>query len=242
MSRESDLRDERYRLHQPLLQSELQRQEQFEMYQHVIKVETTFSISDVQNKLREIILRYTQNRLFLPIMHKINCIYVISELSEAEKSSVVKAFCSHHETAQAFRVKIVYFNDLISERLNRSVYSLFERKQALRLLHELERFSNNYYWLRLIIIESMHRHSIARWLKTWVEKKLQIIYIDTTDVKRLQRALITSKAIVSNDNRKRKRDVELIRSNVDLMLDNNDTFFDIVSNLLRFADDNEMKN
>lgn len=241
MSRESDPGDERYRLYQLLLQSELQHQERSGVYQHVIRVEATSSIGDVQDKLREAIQRYTQNRLFLPMMHKVDYIYALSGLSESGKSSVAEAFYSHFGTAHAFRAKMVYFNDLISERLGRSVYGLPEREQALRLFHELERFSNAHYWLRLITIESMHRHSVARWLKTWVGKKFQVVYIDTADVKRFERALITPDAIVYNDHLKRERGMELIRSDADLILNNNGIFTDTISDLLRFAEDNKIK-
>ena len=235
MSRESDVGHERYRLYQLLLQSELQHQERSGVYQHVIRIEATSSISNVQDKLREIILHYTQNRLFLPMMDKVDYIYAFSGLSESGKSSVAEAFCSHHGTKQAFRAKIVYFNHLISERLGRSVYNLPEREQALRLLHELERFSNDHYWLRLITIESVHRYSVALWLKQWIGKKLRVIYIDTADDKRFERALITYEAVVSNDRLKRERGVELIRSDADLVLDNNGTFDNTMSKLLRYA-------
>ena len=236
MSREADPGDERYRLYQLLLHSELERQEQSGVYQHVIKVGATSSIGDVQDKLREVILRYTQNQLFLPMIHNVDYIYALSGLSESGKSSVAEAFCRHHGPAQAFRAKIVYFNDLISERLGKSVYSLPEKDQALRLLHELERFSNDHYWLRLITIESMHRHSVAKWLKIWIGRRLQVIYIDTADVKRFERALIPREEVISNDILKRERGVELIRSDADLILDNNCTFAVTMSNLLRFAE------
>ena len=236
MSREGDPGDERYRLYQLLLQSELERQERSGVYQHIIKVGATSSIGDVQDKLREVILRYTQNQLFLPIVHNVDYIYALSGLSESGKSSVAEAFCSHYGPAQAFRAKIVYFNDLISERLGKSVYSLPEKEQALRLLHEIERFLNDHYWLRVITIESMHRHSVAKWLKRWIGRKLQVIYIDTADVKRFGRALIPREAVISNDNSKRERGVELIRPGADLVLDNNCTFAVTMSNLLRFAE------
>lgn len=84
----------------------------------------------------------------------------------------------------------------------------------------------------------MHRHSVARWLKTWIGKKLQVIYIDTADVKRFERALVTPEAIVSNDHLKRNRGVELIRSDADLVLNNNGIFADTMSNLLRFVNGN----
>ena len=142
MSLEGDPGDERYRLYQLLLQSELERQKRSGVYQHVIKVGAITSIGDVQDKLREVILSYTQNQLFLPVIHNIDYIYVFSGLSESGKSSVAEAFCSHHGPEQAFRAKIVYFNDLMSERLGKSVYNLSEKEQALLLFHELERFSN----------------------------------------------------------------------------------------------------
>ena len=241
MSREGDTGNERYRLYQFLLQSELERQERSGVYQQVVRVESASSTEDVQDKVREVILRYTKNQLFLPIMHNVDYIYAFSGLSESGKSSVAQAFCSHYGTTRAFRAKIVYFNDLISERLGKSVYSVSEKEQALYLFHEFERFSNDHYWLRLITIESMHRHSVARWLKEWMGTKLQVIYIDTTEVKRFQRALVPREAVISNDKLKRERGVELIRSDADLVLDNNCTFAVTMSTLLQFAEGNGME-
>ncbi|KAL8938239.1 MAG: hypothetical protein Q9216_003999 [Gyalolechia sp. 2 TL-2023] len=236
LSREDNVPDQRYRQYQRLLQSELQRQERSGVYHHVIRVNTTSSISDLQNELREILLQRTGNQLFRPILHRLDKVYVISGLSESGKSSVADAFCSYYGTSQAFRAKIVYFNHLISEKLGRSIYGLPEKAQAQSLLHELERFSNDHYWLKLITIESMHRHLVARWLKTWLGNKVQIIYIDTADGKRFERALVTPEAIVSNDSLKLKRGVESIRTEADLILDNNGTFADTMSNLLKFAE------
>ena len=241
MSRENDTGDERYRVYQLLLQSELERQEQSGVYHHVFKVEATCSIGDVQDKLREVILQYTQNQLFLPILHNVDHIYALSGLSESGKSSVAQAFCSHYGTEQAFRAKIIYFNDVISERLGKSVYSLPGREQALYLLHELERFSNDHYWLRIITVESMHNDLVMRWLKKWIGKKLQVIYIDTTEDNRFERALVPREAVISNDKIKRDRGVELIRPDADLVLDNNCTFAVTMSNLLQFAKGNGTK-
>lgn len=181
-------------------------------------------------------MQHTGNQLFLPILHNLDKVYIISGLSESGKSSVAEAFCSYYGTAQAFRAKIVYFNNLISEKLGRSVYGLPEKEQAWSLLHELERFCNDHYWLRLTTIESMHRHLVARWLKTWLGKKVQIIYNDTADDKRFERALVRPAAIARNDTLKLRRGVKSMRSEADLILDNNGTFADTMSNLLRFAE------
>lgn len=116
-----------------------------------------------------------------------------------------------------------------------------EKEQARNLLHELERFSRDHYWLRLVTIESMHRHSVARWLKMWLGKKAQIIYIHTANEKRFERALITQEEVISNDRLKKERGIELIRSEADLILDNNDTFADTMRNLLRFAELNKIE-
>ncbi|KAL8681158.1 MAG: hypothetical protein Q9186_002690 [Xanthomendoza sp. 1 TL-2023] len=241
LSREEKDPDERYRLYQLLLQSEMQRQERSRVYDHVINIDARSSIGDIQNELRKVLLQHTENCLFQPMLHKLDSVYVISGLSESGKSSVAEGFCSAFGTAQAFRAKIVYFNNLISEKLGRSIYSLPEKRQAQSLLHELERFSNDHYWLRLITIESMHRHVVARWLKTWLGHKVQIIYIDTVDIKRFERALITPEAIASQDSLKRERGVEWIRSEADLILDNNATFVDTLSNLLQFEEGNRRK-
>ena len=233
VSREVDPVGEKYRLYQSLVQAELQYQERFGVYQHILQVEATPGIGNVQDKLREVIRRYTENQLFLPLMHRLDCIYALSGLSESGKSSVAEAFCSYHGTAHAFRAKIVYFNNLISERLGKSIYPLPEREQALYLLHELERFSTAHYWLRLITIESMHRHTVVKWLKVYLGDKLRIIFVDTADAKRFERSLLTADMIVSNDILKRERGVESIRPDADLVLDNNGTFAETMSRLLQ---------
>ncbi|KAI4281505.1 MAG: hypothetical protein L6R38_003631 [Xanthoria sp. 2 TBL-2021] len=242
LNREEGILDERYKLYQFLLQTEMQRQERSGVYQHVIKIHTTSSIGIVQDELRKVLLRYTGNRLFTPMLHRLDNIYVISGLSESGKSSVAEGFCSHYGTGQAFRAKIVYFNNLISERLGKGIYSVPEKEQAQYLLHELERFSNDHYWLKIITIESMHRYMVATWLKKWLGKMIQIIYIDTADVRRLERALLAPEVIAENDRLKKERGVELIRSDADLVLDNNGTFADTVNALLRFAESNRRRN
>ena len=235
MSRESDPSDERYRLYQNLLHIELQRQESSKVYQQEVRVDTMSGIGKVQDRIREIILRYTQNRPFLPMLQNLDCIYALSGFSEAGKSSVAEALCSHYGTSKAFRAKIVYFNDVVSEKFGKSIYGLSERDQALHLLHELERFSNAHYWLRLITTESLHRHSVAMWLKTWLGNRFQVIYIDIADAKRFERARLAHQDVISNDALKRERGVDLIWSDADLILDNNGTLTDTVSNLLRFV-------
>ena len=40
-----------------------------------------YSIGDVQDKLREVILHYTKNQLFLPMIHNVDYIYAFSGLS-----------------------------------------------------------------------------------------------------------------------------------------------------------------
>ncbi|KAL8674419.1 MAG: hypothetical protein Q9168_001152 [Polycauliona sp. 1 TL-2023] len=145
LSREDKHPDERYRLYQSLLQSEMQHQERSGVYQHVISIKTTSSIGKVHNELRKVLLHHTGNCLFSPMLHRLDGVYVISGLSESGKSSIAEGFCSYFGTSQAFRAKIVYFNNLISERLGRSIYDLPEKQQAQSLFHELERFSNDHY-------------------------------------------------------------------------------------------------
>lgn len=88
-------------------------------------------------------------------------LHIWSGLSESGKSSVAEAFCSHYGTGQAFRANVDCFNNLPSNRCKTSVYGMPERYRALCLLHELERFSNDHHWLRLITIESVHHYLIA---------------------------------------------------------------------------------
>ncbi|KAL8788530.1 MAG: hypothetical protein Q9213_001603 [Squamulea squamosa] len=211
LSRGANDANDRYKLYQYLLQWELQRQEQRGVYQHVIRINATSSINDIQNDLRKVLLRHTGNPLFHPMLHRLDTLYVISGPSEAANSRVAECFCHHYGTTQAFRAKIAYFNNLISERPGRSIDSLPEKKQAQHLLHELERFSNDHDWLDLITIEStQHRHRITKWLKRWLGKKVQIICVDTFEARN--------------------------RSEADLMLDSDGTLVEVMNNLLRFAE------
>lgn len=107
LSREDDIPDERYKLYQRLLQSELHRQERTGVYQHIIRINGTSNIGDIQNELRRILLQHTGNQLFTPILDKLDRVYIISGLSESGKSSIAESFCGHYGTAQAFRAKIV---------------------------------------------------------------------------------------------------------------------------------------
>lgn len=101
-------------------------------------------------------------------MHHLVGIYAFGGLSECGKSTIVEAFCANFGTKQAFRAKIAYFNNSISEAVGLSVYDMSEKEQALYLFHELDRFQRNHYWLRLLTIESLHRDSVTKYLKLWL--------------------------------------------------------------------------
>lgn len=235
LQREDKPVDARYRLYQTLLQQELQRQENCGIYQHTIVAGLPESHIDVQDKIRAVCKSYTQHTAFQPVLHNLQRIYAFGGLSEAGKSTLAQSLCVQHMSEIAFRAKIAYFADLASEKLGKSLYDLSEKEQALWVLHEIEDFSNRHYWIRIITIESLHRDTMAMWLKTWLGDKLKIIFIDTADKNRLERSLVPRDMVVSKDKAKRKRGAHLIRSRADLILDNNGTFADCFRELLRFV-------
>lgn len=77
------------------------------------------------------------------------------------------------------------------------------------------------------------------WLKLWTGKRLQAVYINTFEAKRHERALVTPGALIRNDTLKRERGVDKIRSDADLVLDNNGALAHTVSKLLSFAEGNK---
>lgn len=158
---------------------------------------------------------------------------------KVDKSSLAQSLSVNYGPDVALRSKIVYFNNVINNRIEKSIYSLPEKEQALCLIHELERFSLRHYWLKIITIESLHRDTMIIWLKTWLGDKLQIIYVDTSDERRLQRSLVPYDTVVSDDATKRGRGADLIRQRADLVLDNNGPFEVSVSTLLSFASGTE---
>lgn len=235
LSRETEETDERYRLYQTLLQSELQRQENEGLYHHIITAGASHTLRDVQDQIRQIIGRRTSHPLFTPMMHNINRIYAFGGLSESGKSSLAQSLCTHYGSCQAFRSKIVYFADQASEKLGKSIYTCSEKEQALSLLHELERFSNCHYWLKVLTIESLHRYTATKWLKTWLGDKLQIIYVDTAEEKRLRRSLVSPDSLKVNDTAKFERGADRIRDYADLVLDNNGTFAETLQSMVGFV-------
>ena len=235
MSREEDPHDERYAHYQRLLQTELLNQEARKMYQHTIQVSEADSYSKLQDMLRRAIFEETKNPLFQPMLHPIQAIYGFSGLSEAGKSRLAEAFCSTLGTQRGFRAKIVYFNDMVSQKLGKSIYTLPEKDQALYLLHELESFARAHYWLRVITIESLHRASVTHLLKSWLGDKFQVVYIDVDDSRRLSRSLVTMDELRRNDHLKRERGVKKIAAEADFVLDNNGSVVDSLESLLRFA-------
>ncbi|UKZ89668.1 uncharacterized protein TrAFT101_004710 [Trichoderma asperellum] len=179
MKREANSNDKRNNRYQHLLQTELRRQELAGVYQHTIYVTTTDSIRGIQDQIRKVLLEQTANPLFQPTMQNLAGIYAFGGLSECGKSTIAEAFCETFGTSQAFRAKIAYFNSRLSETIGRSVHDLPEKEQALYLFHELDRFQRSHYRLRLLTIESLHRDSVAQYLKSWLGEKLRIVFIDT---------------------------------------------------------------
>lgn len=240
LEREQRPADERYRLYQTLLQTELQYQEENKVYQYTVVAGGPDTHRDVQDQIRGIIGSHTDIRLFAPMLHNLTRVYAFGGLSEAGKSSLAQSLCTNYGPDIALRSKIVYFNDVASDKIGKNVYALPEKEQALCLLHELEQFSLRHYWLKVITIESLHRDTMTMWLKTWLGDKLQIIYVDTSDDRRLQRSLVPHDTVAVNDATKRSRGADLIRERADLVLDNNGTFEVSVKKLLSFADSTKL--
>lgn len=236
LERESQAVDERYRLYQTLLQTELQHQEDDGFYQHTITADGPESYRDTQNQIREIIRSQTNNPCFSPMLHNLERVYAFGGLSEAGKSSLAQNLCDHYGSKWAFRGKIVFFSDIASDKMKKSIYSLTEKEQALCLFHELENFSYRHYWLRIMSIESLHRDTMTMWLKTWLGDKIQIIYIDTALEQRVKRSHDPYHDLVAKDRMKQERGAHLIWQRADLFLDKNGTFEDSVVRMMDFVE------
>lgn len=241
LKREHRPTDERYRLYQMLLQTEIQCQEDNGVYQHTIVAGGPDTHREVQDKIRGVIRSYTNDLPFTPMLRNLTRVYAFSGLSESGKSSLARSLCVHYGPKVAMRSKIAYFMDAASEKIGKSIYTLPEKEQALWLYHELEQFSDRHYWLKYITIESLHRDTMTMWLKTWLGDTLQIIYVDTSDDRRLQRSLVPYDTILSNDASKRERGADLIRERADLVFDNNGPFEVSVKSMMSFVSALETK-
>ncbi|GAP91699.1 hypothetical protein SAMD00023353_12800040 [Rosellinia necatrix] len=235
MNRQEDPNDKEYAHYQRLLQTELLNQEAQMTYQYTIWVSQTDSYDKLQGIVRKIIFEETKNLFFQPMLHPVQIVIGFSGLSESGKSTMAKALCDSLGPHQAFRAKLVYFNNIASQRLSRSIYSLSEKEQALHILHGLESFARSHYWLRVLTIESLHGIGVTRLLKSWLGDRFQVVYIDVDDTKRLSRSLVTPSKLHENDQVKREKGVETIAAEADLVLGNNGSFESSFQSLIRFA-------
>ena len=235
LGRETKPVDDRYRRYQTLLQKELQYQEELGIYQYTIVVDGKDAHRAVQDEIRRIVRSHSNDLRFTLMLSNIKYVYAFAGLSESGKSSLAQKMCDRYGPSVAFRSKIVYFNDEASEAMRKSIYDLPEKEQAMLLLHGLDRFSNRHYWLRIITIESLHRDSVAMWLKTWLGDKLQIVFVDASEAIRRERSLVPLNELVINDAVKRERGTDLIRQRADSIVNNNGSFDDSLQQLFEFA-------
>ena len=116
------------------------------------------------------------------------------------------------------------------------MYNLPEKEQALQLFHELERFQRSHYWLRLLTIESLHRDSVTKHLKSWLEDKFQVVFINTDEKERSERLLGQPEELARNDKTKLGRGAMDIRSYADVVLDNNGSLSESITSLMLFSE------
>ena len=235
LEREQKPADERFHLYQTLRQTELQYQGENKVYQNTVVAGGPDTHRDVQDQIRRVIRFHMSIRPFTPMLHNLTRVYAFGGPSEAGKSSLAQSLCTHYGPDVALRSKIAYLNDLASDKIGKSVYSLPEKEQALCLFHGLKQISHHHYWLEVITIESLHRDKMTMWLKTWLGDKMQIIYVDTSDELGVQRSLVPYDTVLFNDATKRGRGADLVREGADLVLDNDGPFEVSVQKLLSFA-------
>lgn len=75
-----------------------------------------------------------------PMLHNLTHVHAFAGLSESGKSTFAQKLCDHFSPGLAFRSKIAHFNDEASETMQRSIYELSEKEQAISLIHGIKRF------------------------------------------------------------------------------------------------------
>lgn len=238
LEREERIFEERYRLYQALLQTELQHQESQGLYDHVVFASKSLEIRTVQDQIRSIINRYLDYPLFKPVMHNIECIYAFDGLTKSGKSSLADGLCSHYGSGLAFRGKIIYFADQASEKIGKSIQGCSQQEQAVYLFHELEKFTHAHYWLKTLTVESLHWYECTVWLQKLLDDKLRIIFVDTSKTERLRRSVVSPHSLEAHDTMKIQRGADRIRHHADLILDNNGPYLTTVQTLVEFSGGN----
>lgn len=231
LEREKTTPGGRYRMYQTLLHQAIRQQELKGVYQHVIVESGPESHRRVQDEIRAAISDYEAPHLFLPVMVHVKRIYAIGGLSECGKSTIASRLVQHIGHT-AHRLKIAYLLDQASCRAGKNIYDESEKDQAIALMNELESYSRAHYWLEVLTLESVHRYTSTKWLKTWLESKLSIIFIDTDTRIRKVRNCGSEKDFERKDATKVARGADTVKRIADIVLDNNGPIDSTMTTLL----------
>ena len=220
LDRETTPVDERYRQYQTLLHRELGRQEKTGVYHHVIIEQGEESHRVVQDQIRAALESRALRQVFVPLMGSVTRIYAIGGLSECGKSTIASHISGFYG-AQAHRLKMGYFLDLVSRRQGRNIYSRSERDQAFAFCSELHAYLQAQYWVKHVTIESVHRFESIRWLKQILGDKLCIVYVDVSLEKRKLRSLDALSTLEEKDATKTQRGADRVKDIADCVMGNN---------------------
>lgn len=137
-------------------------------------------------------------------------------LSECGKSS----FAQHLATQHGFsRFKLRYFIEVV-ERLGKRTPEL--------VVLEVIRFLRDHYYLERISLESLHDPYVPAMLKLLLGDRFRIVYIETDQEVRIQRAMkelsidvtAATTLVIDKDHGKKERGAEVVRGIADLVFDN----------------------
>ena len=184
-------------------------------------------IDEVSNNLNNLIFNLLKTKIALPVN---KTIFGIGGLSESGKSSVGLYLSNMFNI---WNLKLTYFIEEICNRYQIKIDELnLNDKRYVSILEaeEISHFLNIHYYQKIISIESLYSYLNSVYFKDIFQDSYQIIFIDTSIEKRIDRNAIslgkdklTSKTMINDkDHIKISRGAEEIRNIADFII-NNDT-------------------
>ncbi|MGD7195679.1 nucleotidyltransferase domain-containing protein [Ralstonia pseudosolanacearum] len=210
-----------YHAYQEQLARALSLQSARGLYSTVLTVGNA-SIAAVSDRVAGAVSRLTGQR-FEALLGGVDDLVVLSGMSESGKSSVGELARSRWSYC---RLKIGYLADVAAARMNLTLeafYSLSPAEMAEALLLELDRFAAQHNYFRRFSLESAHRDEVTRHWKRVLGDRMCLLYIETSESNRLDRARESIEELRARDKEKRARGVHRIKQFADHVVSNDDS-------------------
>ncbi|MET4424256.1 hypothetical protein [Bradyrhizobium sp. RT3a] len=200
-------------------------------YDRVIYVRNQPIIS-IQNKLREIVGDQF-NKSITKMFQHLERLWLIGGMSESGKSTAAEILSQKHGF---LRLKFEYLAYMSEQKLGLTSNAFYDQNDDLiaeRMLYSLDDFLRYHYYIPCASLESIHRYGVAKFFKFALGDRATIVFTETPDYLRRQRAHENQVVLESRDREKTERGAPRVAQIADVVIDNSGDRFSLEFQIAR---------